>query len=296
MYWFNSAFVSPSWWTESLLQFHVLLIWDKMSPSIYGSCLMTEGPALAYTVFDDRQVAGVHWMDKKEMKMSETMKSTKQAGVIALIGAVTGIGVSVLLNAAYSSTPDGAGLTVPPWQPALEQIAAPALTFAPAIDVYHFYGRLVFLVLAAFTVSVFLLSANQRADFNEKPSRIQTWGFRLAMTGLVLTVVGNLGDYWVSVGEIIDLVAFVGGTVLGLLLLAIGLVLFGVAGLRSASLPKPAAWALMLWFPFTFLLFLVGMANLPAAPLLSLSLAWGITGISIVGSGVEERALRNQTT
>lgn len=227
--------------------------------------------------------------------MSESKKLTRQAGMIAFIGAVIGIGVSLLLNTAYSLTPDGADLTVPPWQPALEQIASPALTFAPALEVYHLYGRVVLLVVAAFMVGLYGLYANQRAVFDEKPPRLQIWGYRLAMTGLVLNLFGNLGDYWVSVGETIDLVAFVGGTLLGLLLQAIGLILLAIPGLRTASLPRPVAWALLLWFPFTVVLLLVGMENLPSAPILALSLAWVITGVSMVRSGAEDRALHNQT-
>lgn len=234
-------------------------------------------------------------MDRKEMKMSGSMKLTRQAGMVALIGAMIGIVVSLLLNAAYSLTPEGADLPVPPWQPALEQIASPALTFAPAVEVYHLYGRVVLLVVAAFIVGLFGLYANQRAVFDEKPARPQIWGYRLAMTGLILNLFGNLGDYWVSVGETIDLVAFVGGTVLGLLLQAIGLILLAFGGLRSASLPRPVAWALILWFPFSVVLLLVGMENLPSAPLLALSLAWVITGISMVRSGAEDRELHKQS-
>jgi hypothetical protein len=234
-------------------------------------------------------------MDRKEMKMSDSMKFTRQVGMIVLIGAMIGIVVSLLLNAAYSLTPDGAGLAVPPWQPALEQIATPALTFAPALEVYHLYGRVVLLVVAAFIVGLYGLYANQRAVFNEKPPRLHVWGYRLAMTGLILNVVGNIPDYWVSIGTTIDLLAFVIGTVLGLLLQAIGLILLGVGGLRSGSLPVPAAWALILWFPFMMALFLVGMVNLPSAPLLALSLAWTITGISMVRSGSGDRVLHKQS-
>ncbi len=219
--------------------------------------------------------------------MSAPMRFTRRAGMIALVGAVIGIVVSLLLNAAYSLTPDGAGLPVPPWQSALEQIARPALTFAPAVEVYHLYGRVVLLVLAAFAVGLYGLYANQRAVFDERPPLLHTWGYRLAMTGLVLSLVGNLGDYWVSVGTIIDLIAFIVGTVVGLLLLAIGLILLAVGGLRSASMPRPVAWALILWFPFSVVLFLVGMVNLPSTPLLALSLAWIITGASMVRSGLE---------
>jgi hypothetical protein len=227
--------------------------------------------------------------------MSGALKFTRQAGGIALIGAVIGLGVSVLLNAAYSLTPAGADLRIPPWQPALDQIAAPALTFAPGVEVYHLYGRFVFLVTAFFIVGLFGLIANLRAVSAEKPPRLLVWGYRLAMTGLILNLFGNLVDYWMSIGETVDFVAFVGGTFLGLILQAIGLIMLGISGLRSASMPKPAAWALILWFPFSLILLLVGMENLPAAPLLALSLAWVIIGGSMVWLGLEENSLQKQT-
>jgi hypothetical protein len=233
-------------------------------------------------------------MDRKEKKMSETLKVNRQAGMIVLIGAIIGVVVSLLLNAAYSSTPDGADLLVPPWQPALERITGPLLTFAPAIEVYHLYGRFVLLVLAAFLIGLFGLYAKQRAIFGGEPPRLLIWGYRLAMTGLVLNLIGNIGDYWVSVTETVDLIAFVGGTVVGLLLIAIGLILLGIGGLRSASLPRPVAWTLILWFPFSIVLLLVGMVNLPSAQLLALSLAWTITGISMIRSRSKEWALNKQ--
>jgi hypothetical protein len=169
------------------------------------------------------------------------------------------------------------------------------LTFAPTVEVYHLYGRVVLLVIAAFMVGLYGLYASQRAAFDGQPPRLQVWGYRLAMTGLVLNLFGNLGDYWVSVGETINLVAFVVGTFVGLLLLMIGLALLAVGGLRSASMPRPAAWALTLVFPLAVALLLVGMNNLPSAPLLALSLAWVITGASMAWSGSEYRALHKQT-
>jgi hypothetical protein len=227
--------------------------------------------------------------------MSVSVKSTRRAGTIALIGAIIGVGVSLLLNAAYSLTPSGVDLAIPPWQPALEQIAGPALTFAPPVEVYHLYGRVVLLVVAAFMVGLYGLYASQRAAFDGRPPRLQVWGYRLAMAGLVLNLFGNLGDYWVSVGETINLVAFVVGTFVGLLLQMIGLALLAVGGLRGASMPRSVAWALILVFPSSMLLLLVGMDNLPAAPLLALSLAWAITGASMVWSGLEHRVLHRQT-
>jgi uncharacterized protein YybS (DUF2232 family) len=97
------------------------------------------------------------------------------------------------------------------------------------------------------------------------------------------------------VAEILDLIAFVGGTFFGLLLQAIGLALIAVSGLRRASMPKAAAWALLLWFPLTILLLLLGMNNLPSSPLLALSLAWAITGASMVRVAAPEAELQEQT-
>jgi hypothetical protein len=230
----------------------------------------------------------------KEMKMSVPVKSTRRAGIIALIGAIIGIVLSLLLNAAYSLTPDGADVSIPPWQPALEQVAGPALTFASPVDVYQLYGRVVLLVVAAFMVGLYGLYANQRTVFAGRPPRLQAWGYRLAMTGLALNLIGNLGDYWVSLGEALNLVAFVVGTFVGLLLQMIGLALLAVGGLRSASMPKPVAWALILVLPSSIALLLVGMDNLPAAPILALSLAWTIAGASMAWSGLEYRALHKQ--
>jgi hypothetical protein len=221
--------------------------------------------------------------------MSDSMKFTRRAGVIAFVGALFGIAVSLLLNAAYSLTPDGVGLAVPPWQQPLQQIAGPALTFSPALEVYHLYGRSVFLVFVTFVVGLYGLYASQRAFFDGRPPRLQAWGYRLAMAGFFLSLFGNIGDYWLSAGETLDFVAFLGGTILGLLLGAIGLVLFAIPALRSASLPRAAAYALILWFPFSIVLLLLGMQNLPASPLLALSLAWALVSATMVWWGSEDR-------
>jgi hypothetical protein len=205
-----------------------------------------------------------------------------------LIGAMIGIGVSLLLNAAYSATSAGADLSVPPWQSALERIAGSALTFGSADDVYQWYGRVLVLVLAALMVGLYGLYSNQGAVSNGKPRRSVVLGYRLAMIGLALALVGNFGDYWLRLGTILAHVFFVVGTVLGLLLVAIGLILFGVGGLRGGTLARPVAWALIMWFPLAIVLALLGMENLPSLLLLPLSVAWAITGIAMVQPGWSE--------
>lgn len=227
--------------------------------------------------------------------MSASMKLARQAGIIVFLGAMMGIVLSLLLNAAYSATPPAVDLPIPPWQPALEQIVGPALSFGPAVQVYHFYGRLVLLVLAAFVVGLYGLYANQRTQFAGQLPRLHIWGYRLAMAGLVLNLLGNVGDYWVTLGETLGLIAFAGGTVVGLLLQVIGFALLAISGLRHASMPKAAAWPLILWFPFAVLLLLIGMVNLPSSPLLALSVAWAITGASMARAVVAERELQEQT-
>lgn len=220
---------------------------------------------------------------------------TKQTGGIAVIGAVIGVGVSILLNAAYSSTPDGVDLTVPSWEHGLKQFAAPLLTFAPAVETYHFYGRLVFPVIVAFIVGLYGLYKGKLAASSEKIPGLQKWGYRIALTGLVLNLFGNLSDYWVNAGETINFLAFLAGTFLGFALVLIGTLLFGISGLRNASLPKPAAWALILWFPVSMALLVAGMQNLPATPVLALSLAWIVIGSSMVRSGEKVQPLHKQT-
>jgi hypothetical protein len=227
--------------------------------------------------------------------MSASVKFPRQAGIIVLLGAMMGIVVSLLLNAAYSATPSGVDLPIPPWQPALERIVEPALTFGPVVQVYHFYGRFVLLVIAAFMVGLYGLYANQRIHFAGQLPRLQIWGYRLAMAGLFLSLFGNIGDYWVTVGETLDLIAFVGGTVFGLLLQTTGLALLAVSGLRHASMPKAAAWPLILWFPLAILLLLIGMVNLPSSPLLALSVAWAIIGLSMARAPVAEKEMQEQT-
>ena len=199
-------------------------------------------------------------------------------GLGAVAGGLLGISLSLLMSAAYHLTPEGASEAMAPWEPALRAIAEPVLTFAGPTTVYNTYGRVGFVVFAGVLAGLLGLRAFRRAGISAgrvSVGRTERWGLRLAMVGIALNLLGNVGDYWIGRPEALDFVAFLVGTVVGLLALGVGLALLGVAGLRSGSLARPVAWSLLLWLPAALLASFAGLNNIPGGAFLPL----GVVGV-----------------
>lgn len=202
-----------------------------------------------------------------------TTKRVHQAGLVALLGGVLGIALSPLMTAAYHLTPDGATESTAAWEPMLRSALEPLLTFAGPIAVYEMYGALAFFVFGSLLVGLLGLQAHRRSMTSGKhPSRLEVWGFRAAITGLVLNLLGNVGDYWIGSPDTLDFIAFLGGTVIGLLMLSIGFGLLGVVALRTGLLSQVVGWSMVLFLPAVILVSVLGLNNIPGGPLLPLGI------------------------
>ena len=204
------------------------------------------------------------------------------AGLAAILGGLTAIILTAPLVCAYFSAYPG--YNVPPfWIHSLKPALGSLLTFASPVVVYNVYGRIFDLVYLLFLPAAFgLHHLHQGASF-----RVEKWGFRILATGLLATFIGVAGDYWANgAGFFIEL--------LGLLTLAIGATLYGVALLQSKVIPSWCAWLLVACGPVAFVFVpLAGLQSLPTflyaislgfpeGPTFLFAIAWLIVGYMLL--------------
>jgi len=186
-------------------------------------------------------------------------------GLAAILGGLMAISLTAPFAIAYFSA--YAGYDIPPfWLPLLKPALSSWLTFASPIEVYNVYGRIFDLVYLLFLPAVFGLHyLHQGAG-----RRIEKWGFRLLVVGLLSAFIGVAGDYWADgAGFIIEM--------LGLLILAIGATVYGVALLRSKVIPSWCAWLVVVCGPGTVVFFsLIG--HIPSGPTFLFAISWLIVG------------------
>ena len=204
--------------------------------------------------------------------------TVRRGAAAAIIGGVIGIVISPLMSAAYHQTADGATDTIAPWEPALLDLAAPLLTFASPEAVYTLYGMVagaVFLGLLFGLVGYRTYLRSVR--MSNRASRRERWGIVLAMGGLLLSLAGNIGDYWLGQPELVDFAGFLIGTLGGFIVLAIGFAVLGYEAWRTRSLSRLSAAMFLLWLPVALGVMAVALDNIPGGALLPL----GILGITL---------------
>jgi len=199
----------------------------------------------------------------------DTPKWISWAGLAAILGGLTAIILTAPFATAYFSAYPG--FDIPPfWLPLLKPALRPLLTFAPPVEVYNVYGRIFDLVYLLFLPAAFgLHHLHQGAS-----SRIEKWGFGILVVGLLATFIGVAGDYWADrAGFLIE--------ALGLLTLAIGATLYGVALLRSKVIPSWCAWLLVACGPGTFVFFPL-IRHIPSGPTFLFAISWLIVGCMLL--------------
>jgi hypothetical protein len=118
----------------------------------------------------------------------------------------------------------------------------------------------------------------------EYSGRNGQFGYQLAFLGLLLILVGNLGDQWLLMGpgraayfKLGDLL-FAGGTTLGVLIYILGSVLLGIAVLQNKVLPGRMALLLLIFPPLNILLILWGSQYIPSGLTFVIGLGWLLLG------------------
>jgi len=182
-------------------------------------------------------------------------------GLAAILGGLMVIVLTAPFVTAYFYAYPGNN--VPPfWIHSLKPALGSLLTFASPEAVYDVYGRIFNIVYLLFLPAAFALHhLHQGAS-----SRVEKWGFVILVVGLLVSFIGVAGDYWANgAGWGIEL--------LGLLTLAIGATLYGVALLRSKVIPGWCAWLLVACGPGT--LVFIPLTAIPSLPTVLYAISLG---------------------
>ena len=210
----------------------------------------------------------------------------RYAGLAAVWGGVLGAAVSLLAGAAYYNQDWSRG-GAPEWTRAFIRLLGDAFTFASAQEVYHTYGRAFFPALLLILLGVLGLQACCLLR-SGKPAG---WGYRLVIAGLVMSLLGNLADYWLgpqSLGWTASVIGFVVGTELGMLVYTLGAGLMARLLWQESILP---AWlaALLAVSPLLGLLLLFwGVRHIPGGFFLPVSLSWVLIGLKMWSQNVRD--------
>ncbi|MEK7328896.1 MAG: hypothetical protein AAB217_26930 [Chloroflexota bacterium] len=187
------------------------------------------------------------------------------AGFLAIVGG----SLAILLTAPFATAYYAAypGFDIPPvWLPSVRLVLRPLLTFASPVEVYNLYGRVFNLVYLLFLPAILGLHHLHQGT----GKRLEPWGFGLLVVGLLATFIGVAGDYWLD-----GITFFL--ELLGLLILSIGAVVYGVAIVRSKVLPGWCGWLLVSCLPGVFV-FLQLIGHIPSGPTLPFAIVWLVIG------------------
>src|SRR5262245_15965762 len=198
------------------------------------------------------------------------------SGLAALLAGLLGIVYFPFHATAYFATADGAQALDSPWIAAwsggFRSIAGSSLTFAAPDVVYMTYGKVMLFVLLGFLMGLIALHRRQAVYAD----RLERWGFRVALVGNVVAILGVLGEYYVGALDF----SFLFLSLPGSLLYAIGATLFGIGTLRTQAAPRVGAWLLIVGgFPGLFILTVI-LGHFSGG-LLLLDIAWLVLGATL---------------
>ena len=189
-------------------------------------------------------------------------------GLLALLGAIIAILISAPISIAYfRAYGNSVGEPTPVWLAALESALPTLLDFAERTRVYQTYGR-IFLVTILLTMPGLLCLKGQIGT----STRLSRWGWRTFFAGVLFMALGIFGDYccdqngfWVSTGFALEMV--------GMVVLWLGAVLYGVAALREDNVPR---WigGLLIGIAPVGILGLGILGHIPSGPLLGYFIFW----------------------
>ncbi len=153
-----------------------------------------------------------------------------------------------------------------------------AFTFAEPETVYSTYGRVLLIVEVLLLLGAVGLEARVVLHSGQRSG----WGFKLVVAGLVMGLLGNLADYWISpqpVGHTFIVIGFVIGVELGALIYLLGALLLAGQLLANRLLPAWLAWVLALAPALGLLLSIWGVRQIPGGFFLPVSFSWAAVGL-----------------
>ena len=200
-------------------------------------------------------------------------------GLAAVLGGILGILIPPFFSVAWFATTGGAESLENPlvagWADPFAHVFSPLLTFASPDAVYTTYGKVALFIFLGFLAGLLALHARQGQA--PRAGRLEKWGFRVALAGTVLTVLGALGAFWVGAISF----SFFAFLLPGQLLMMVGWTLFGIGTLTARVAPRLGAWLLIIGgFPgFVVITMLLGQHNSMGHMLVAL--AWVVLGYAL---------------
>lgn len=201
---------------------------------------------------------------------------------LALLGAIIALLISVPFALMYFRAYGfGEGQTPPTYLISFGEAFPSLINFDRATRVYQFYGRIYSLVVPLTLPALLTLKVQIGIS-----TKLAKWGWRVFYIGVLMFGLGVFGDYWpdqnsywVGAGFLLEL--------LGMLVLGLGAILYGVAALREESVPRWVGYVLLGIAPGgvlgTWLL-----AHIPAGPLFGYVVFWLILGVRSLMSREKE--------
>jgi hypothetical protein len=161
-------------------------------------------------------------------------------------------------------------------------VLTPILTYlwATNSDVYGYFGRAYFLVFIGCLLGLVGLYAQRRTSIGPLTTSddAEGWVFFLALVGLVLSLVGDILEYWGgSPGEDFTKLQVKGFSVeiCGLLLVLFGSVAFGFIYRKASVLPRFMPWLLIAAGPAGLIL---SIPHVPSGTMFVFCCAWVVLG------------------
>ena len=181
-----------------------------------------------------------------------------------VVAGVVGLLYWPLHSLAYFATDDGRdseGVLRPTeW---LQKPLEPLLDWSSPDTVYVTYGTLAMIPAVGFLLGLLAVHATPP----EATTRLERWGFRIALVGNLVAILGILVEYWL---QQVDVGFAISGP--GLAILLVGSTLFGIGRLRVDAAPRAGAWLLALSIPL--LLGCTVLIGHLSTGLIPLDLAW----------------------
>jgi hypothetical protein len=229
--------------------------------------------------------------------MFETEKNQRRIGRFAWVMAWVGLVVGQLHALSRFATADGTEdlelRSVAAWAEPATDLLAPLLTWASPDVVYVTYGKVWFPVFAAFTLCAYVVYRRRQ------PGGAETWVWRFALTGYVITSLAVLLEYWSQwTGSYnrdgIEAILFSAAwavAVPGLVLTMLGSTALGITLLVKRFRPALPAVLLAAAIPLAFAILQVTSMGSAALPVM---FAFGILGRRIARTSALTRTAAHQ--
>jgi hypothetical protein len=196
----------------------------------------------------------------------------------AIVGGIAGILLMPLVTAAYYRSWggwDGA----PIWVRPVSEMLRPLLNLGSRADTYQTYGRLFLPIFILLLIAAFGLRRIWTPILDREGKR----GLNLIIVGLILNIMGSIGDYWLGYDVLQQPLwglSFFIGTEIGSLIYVVGSVMIGRSAFRSKTIARLPGWLMILAPPIGVALTFWGIQHIPGAFVFAIAVGWLLLAIT----------------